>query len=188
MKKLIIVCTALMALTIAAGAQDHPKVEVFGGYVFNHYSLNNVGVILNGGTGSVSYNVTGTLGLVADFAGYHGNPQFGAAKVDTTRFSYLFGPKLAMRSNPNITPYFHALFGRVHESARAVFPGGPLLQAETQNAFGMALGGGVDVKVHNNIALRVVQADYMYTRFIDALDNHQGGVRVSTGFVFRFGT
>ncbi|HYL92042.1 MAG TPA: outer membrane beta-barrel protein [Alphaproteobacteria bacterium] len=188
MKKLVIVCAVLAAFSIAAGAQDYPKVEVFGGYVFNHYNLDKVGFNLNGGTGSISYNPTQTLGLVADISVYHGNPKFGIAELDTTRVSYLFGPKLAMRSNPKFTPYVHSLFGSVHESVTVKFPGVPSFPAETDNAFGMALGGGVDVKVHNNIAIRVAQVEYVFTKFRDAVDNHQSGVRISTGIVFRFGS
>jgi hypothetical protein len=47
----------------------------------------------------------------------------------------------------------------------------------------MVLGGGVDVAVHRNLAVRLIQADYFLTRFGGASQNN---ARISTGLVFRF--
>jgi opacity protein-like surface antigen len=195
MKKIIWLSIFTLALGMAAMAQDYPKAEVFGGYSFAHSTfdtgglggIGNIGVNLNGGSGSISFNPNKTLGLVADFGIYHGTPDVLGVGVGLTHVSYLFGPKLAMRSNEKVTPFFHALFGGVHEKASANIPGFGSFSS-TDNAFAMALGGGIDAKVHNNIAIRVVQAEYLLTKFNDLNNNRQNGVRISTGIVFRLGS
>jgi hypothetical protein len=54
----------------------------------------------------------------------------------------------------------------------------------------MTAGGGLDVRVHRHIAIRIIQAEYMMTRF-ENLDTGssalQNDIRLSTGIVFRFG-
>lgn len=171
MKKLIWLPIFLLALGVTAMAQDYPKAEVFGGYSYTHLSEAGDALNFNGGSASLSVNPNQTLGLVADVGVSH-TSSFGA---DANLFTYLFGPKLAMRSNDKFTPYVHALFGGARLSG-----GG-----SSSNAFAMALGGGLDAKVNNNVAIRLGQVEYMMTRFSGG-DGHQNGVRVSAGVVFRF--
>jgi opacity protein-like surface antigen len=177
MRKVIAVSIVLMAFTMAAMAQDSPKAEVFGGYSYVHTSEAGVGFNFNGGTGSLSVNPNKTLGLVADFGGYH-TSKFG---VGANLFTYLFGPKLAFRSNEKVTPFVHVLFGGAHLSA------GGFGLSGSDNAFAVAFGGGVDAKVNKNIAIRVAQVEYLLTKFTDGVDDRQNNVRISTGIVFRFG-
>jgi hypothetical protein len=65
----------------------------------------------------------------------------------------------------------------------------------SQDAFAMAFGGGVDIKLNRRIAFRPIQLDYVMTRFqplfISGLgdinrDRNQNNLRYSTGFSFRF--
>jgi opacity protein-like surface antigen len=191
MKKLVL-CAVFLAFSTAARTQDYPKVEAFGGYSFDHSTLKetptvNAGINLNGGTGSISFNPNRKLGLVAEIGGYHGSPNL-EGPTDLTKISYLFGPKVTMRSE-RLTPFAHALFGGVHESVTCPPAGtSPGSFTSTATAFGMALGGGFDVKVHKNIAVRLFQLDYVLTKFKDNFSNRQNGVRISTGAVFRFGS
>jgi hypothetical protein len=48
----------------------------------------------------------------------------------------------------------------------------------------MAVGGGVDAKVAPHVAVRLLQADWVYFHFQGQSFNNN--VRVSTGLVFRF--
>ena len=48
----------------------------------------------------------------------------------------------------------------------------------------MALGGGLDVNVNDRFAIRVVQAEYLRTRFFNETQNKG---RIAFGLVFRFG-
>jgi len=147
---------------LPAVAQDHPKVELFGGYQYTHLepSLN-----AHGWNASITGNMNHWFGLAADFS--------GAYKSGFKFHTYMFGPVIAARQSERVTPFVHALFGGAHASNGVSF-----------NGFSMALGGGLDVKVNNNVAVRFVQADWLLTRFEGITDKKN--VRVSTGIVFRF--
>jgi outer membrane protein OmpA-like peptidoglycan-associated protein len=56
-----------------------------------------------------------------------------------------------------------------------------------QNAFAMALGGGVDLKLTKHLAWRILQGEYLFTKFPDGNNNEQNSVRAASGLVFRFG-
>jgi len=60
--------------------------------------------------------------------------------------------------------------------------------ANTQNAFAMTAGGGVDYKLLDHFSVRPFQAEYLMTRFGEGTlgTRTQNNLRVSTGFLFRF--
>ncbi len=187
MKRLALLCGALVLFAGVASAQDSPRVEAFGGYSYLRANDFNTGENFNGGSGSLAYNFTPMLGVVADFGGYH----WSQAGVDSTVVSYLFGPKIALRHGP-ITPFAQALFGGAHASfsgnecdtARVHSEGGGCENFSTSdNAFSMALGGGLDWNATTHIGIRVIQAEYVMTRFGGDTQNN---ARISTGVVFRF--
>lgn len=176
-RKLVVLCAVIMAFSMTVWAQDAPKAEVFGGYSYAHTSIAGTGFNFNGGSGSLSVNPNKNWGLVADVGAYH-TSKFG---VDATLVTYLFGPKLAIRSNPKVTPFVHALLGGAHISA------GGFGLSGSDSAFAMALGGGIDANVNKNVAIRVGQVEYLLTKFTDGLDDRQNSVRLSVGIVFKFG-
>jgi len=176
MKRLALLCGALLLFAGIASAQDDaPKVEVFGGYSYlranpgTDFAAENY----NGGSGSIAYNFTRVLGVVADFGGYHWSPD-GA---DATVVSYLFGPKVALRHGP-ITPFAQVLFGGAHLSGSEFDEG-----SASENAFSLTAGGGVDWNATRHIGIRLIQAEYLMTRFFS---NTQNNARISTGVVFRW--
>jgi opacity protein-like surface antigen len=191
MKRLALLCGALLLFAGIASAQDEtPKVEAFGGYSYLHVSDNGAGASFNGGSGSLAYNFTPMLGVVADFGGYH----WSNSGVDANVISYLFGPKIAYRHGA-VTPYAQVLFGGAHISGGAgscadvrIRPQGTLGGCGTgsENAFAMTVGGGVDWNATPHIGIRLVQAEYLLTKFNDGLNNRQNNARISTGVVFRW--
>jgi opacity protein-like surface antigen len=173
MKRLALFCGAMLLFAGIASAQDSPKVEVFGGYSYLHESDSGVTNNFNGGSGSLAYNMTPWLGLVGDFGGYH----WSQAGADANVITYLFGPKIAYRRGP-ITPFAQVLLGGAHLSGSG---GGA-----AENAFAMTVGAGVDWNATAHIGIRLVQAEYLMTKFYDGLNNRQNDARISTGVVFRF--
>ncbi len=84
------------------------------------------------------------------------------------------GPTLSPARSKSVAPFVHALFGEVRASGGGV----------TDNSFGMALGGGLDVLgLHGHVGVRLVQADYLMSRFASTTQNN---VRISAGVVLRF--
>jgi hypothetical protein len=88
-------------------------------------------------------------------------------------YTYTFGPVLQARL-PVFQPFVHALFGGATASGGGV----------SDHAFAMFLGGGIDLGFRRGIAFRLVQADWMMTKFADETQNKQG--RVSAGIVIKF--
>ncbi|MGH9936514.1 MAG: outer membrane beta-barrel protein [Blastocatellia bacterium] len=172
----------LMAMfSTIASAQDAPKAELYGGYsaVFTQ------DFTLHGWQASIAGNLNNWFGMAAEFGGaYDSDTVFlGGSNIrrKSTLYSYLFGPRFSRRGGGRMTPFVHALFGGVH--AKAEVQGGVVNGDATQNGFGMALGGGLDVKLTETVALRVIQADYFLTR--SQGDSVSNG-RVSAGVVIRF--
>ena len=81
-----------------------------------------------------------------------------------------------------IAPFGQVLFGAAHANAAAFGT------ANTQNAFAMTAGGGVDYKLLEHFSVRPFQAEYLMTRFGEGTlgTRTQNNLRVSTGFLFRF--
>jgi peptidoglycan-associated lipoprotein len=175
MKRWVLVCGVLLFSAVAASAQDYPKAEVFGGYSYLHVSDQGASANFNGGSGSVSYNPNSWLGIVGDFGGYH----WSGSGADANVITYMFGPKIAFRSG-KVTPFVQTLFGGGHISGSAFGGSG------SENAFAMALGGGVDWNATEHIGVRLVQAEYLLTTFNDGANNRQNNARVSAGVVFRW--
>ena len=182
-----------------------PRVELFLGYsniMAAPKDLRNRIVDVQGGDTNIAFNFSRYVGLVGDFGGYHADTlTFNAAGspshdvgADGKVFTFMGGPRLSYRS-PHFTLFAQALFGDAN--ARKVTINGctgspactPLL---SENKFAMALGGGLDVNVYRHIAIRLIQAEYLLTRFRDpsspaGTSGTRNDVRLSAGIVFRFG-
>jgi len=186
--KLKLLVSLLAVLTFAAlsvSAQESaPKVDIFAGYSYLQANPGVTGVDafhLHGGSASFAYNFTTSWSGAADFGGYNNGNILGGHASGTVA-SYLFGPRYSFRHFRKITPFGQVLFGDAHANTH-VFN-----TSASQNAFGMAVGGGVDYKLFSHLALRPVQADYFLTRFGVGTTGTQtqNNVRLSTGFVIRF--
>lgn len=194
----------------ARNSTSTPKVEIFLGYsavraVPTDTQGNRI-VWLSGGSGSVAFNLNRYLGLVADFGGYKdtklqltgtgANPP-RSADASGTVFTYLGGPRLSFRKYDRVTPFVQALFGDAHASKVTLSncTGVLCTPLPTEDAFAMTAGGGLDVMLHRHIAIRVIQAEYLMTRFANLTAGTsttgdrqtQNDMRLSSGLVFGFG-
>jgi len=177
--------SAAAGTTLAQQATGNvPQVEVSGGYSYvrANPANSNGGFNLNGGSGSLTYNFTDHFSAVGEFGGYHfsGLP----AGLSSTMYTYLFGPRISLRKSGRVTPFAQVLLGggRLNASSGGVDAG--------ENGFAMAVGGGVDLNVNSRFAIRLVQADYLLTRFanVNGSSVTQNNARISAGLVFRFGS
>jgi outer membrane protein OmpA-like peptidoglycan-associated protein/opacity protein-like surface antigen len=187
------------------GGADTPKIELFLGYsnlLATPMSLSNRIDDLQGGDTNIAFNFNRYLGLVGDFAGYHANTltfnQVGGPSRDVgaggTAFSYMGGPRLSYR-RPHFTFFAQALFGDAN--ARKVTINGctgspSCAPLPSENSFAMALGGGLDLNLTRHLAFRIIQAEYLMTRFMDpssaaGTTGTRNNVRLSSGIVFRSG-
>ena len=98
-------------------------------------------------------------------------------------YTYIFGPRITLSGSRRMIPFVQILLGggRLNASSTGVKAG--------ENGFVMATGGGLDVPFHRHFAVRVVQAEYLLTRFnsVHGSPAKQSSVRISAGVVIRFG-
>jgi len=181
----------------AAGAADTrppgrlvPRYELAGMYQYVNFApgspFSDFGN--HGATGSFTYNASKWLGLTAEGGGYAFNrnlfPVTGSnAPVNGGFSSYLFGPRLNLRKFDHFVPFGEVLIGGAHG-------GSELIGGQSQNAFALAPGGGVDMVITKNFAWRVVELDYFMTGFSGnsvGATGRQNNFRVGSGAVIRFG-
>ena len=159
MKKLALSLFFLMLVPLTGAAQ---RVEIFGGLQYTHLqpAYNALGW-----NAAVTGNFKHFLGITGDFS--------GAYRSSVDFHSYTVGPVLTARL-PIVQPFVHALFG-----------GATLSAAGTSTTdFAMLVGGGLDIGLRKGIGIRLIQADWLSTRFGGFVDNSQG--RASAGLVLKF--
>ncbi len=172
MKKLLLVA-ALGCASVPALAQEPSRSDLF----FGPSYLNTDDQSLYGGGVAYSHYFKGSFGLVLD-ASLH----FGSSEgVDLRELNLLVGPQFAFNRKGSASFFVRALFGLRRDTAGLTVLGVSI--SESDSGFGMAFGGGLDLRLSWRWALRV-QGDYLYAkRDGETVD----GVRVSVGTVYRFG-
>ena len=189
MLKIVVGALLLVLVSLPAMAQsDFPKAEVFGGYSF--FRANPEGMNLHGWNASVTGNVTRWFGIEGDFSGHYGSPDvfgFTVPFVDVHSYTFMGGPKLSYRGG-SATAFAHFLIGGASAGTSA------FNVSVSSNTLAAAIGGGIDLNITKSIAFRVIQADYLMTRydsapqiFMSGFDKRQNNFRLSAGIVFRLG-
>jgi outer membrane protein OmpA-like peptidoglycan-associated protein len=192
------------AMPYSGGHDGTSKVDLFLGYSYLQsvpkLTDGNRLVWMNGGSTSIAFNLNRHLGLVADVGDFTNSEiRFtGAYKAtvdvhdtDGGVITYLFGPRLSFRNHSRITPFAQALFGGAHASEVVISKctsGCTLLP--TEDTFAMTAGGGLDIRIHRHFAIRLIQAEYLMTKFKDYSTgdtSSQNDMRLSSGIVFHFG-
>jgi opacity protein-like surface antigen len=183
--KLTILLTLLCAPSL--WSQEVPRAEIFGGYSYLNADTNNLASpsrqSANGWEASVSGNFNERFAVEGDFSGYYKTygidlSAFGLStvNVDVHDFSFSGGPRVNFRP-----AFFHALIGGDR------LTGSALGFSRSQNSFAAAFGGGVEVKVARQWAVRA-SADYVLTRHnvfeLPGTSFTQNNFRASAGVVF----
>jgi opacity protein-like surface antigen len=198
---LTLVC-ALFFVGLAYG-QEADKFEVTGDYSYlrfnpglpSYFNSQN----LNGGGGQAALYLNSWFGVAADFQGYGsytqclkpGNPLGSTGCASANLFTYMFGPQIKYRAG-KLEPFAEVLLGGAHSNfyANACTSEGLCgSKSPSNNAFAIAIGGGVDFHATEHIAIRIVDADYELTRFGNNFtngNNSQSNFRFQTGIQFRF--
>jgi hypothetical protein len=169
-------------LTTSLRAQVASKGEVFGGY--QHANLSD-GIATkrlssNGWNAAFAYYFSRWVGVKADFGGAYATDNTSSFQPFSVKtYTYTFGPVFSPWKDKRFTPFGEALFGRYHETL-AGYP-------NSDSAFAMLAGGGVDVRIARQFSVRAIQVDWLYTRPPSAVVFLQANsVRIGAGIVFRF--
>jgi len=174
MQKVTWLVSLVLWLGVTAMAQETPQAEVFGGYSHFVADVGGASVNMNGFHVSVRENFNSWFGGDLDFSTHYGTEV--GFNVNTQ--SIMYGPVFAYRKRSRVTPFAHVLLGAVRGSD------GFVGISKSATKVGVAPGGGVDVKLSDMVSIRLVEADYMMTRFLSV---RQDNIRVSAGIVLTFG-
>jgi len=173
---------------------------------------------LNGGGGGATFFLDKYLGVTGELMGYetaiwtanfpsrlvamppvvtpHGTTAIVPAGTYSARanmFTYLFGPVVRIPMK-KATVFGETLFGGSNTNGygnleRAIDAGGGTLSVSgSQHPFSMAVGGGLDINLSENVAIRVAEFDYFLTRYTNSITstNNQNNFRFLFGIVFQF--
>lgn len=180
--------TFFSSRAVAQNSDDaaFPKLEGFAGYsgVLTGFVLIKTGPGSSGQTdldsvagfeGAIIGNVNKVLGIKGDASihfGRYKEPDFTVpcglpacptqlANSHTRMFNFLVGPELKLRNHTRATPFADGLFGITRTSTRFSTSGAAFnFSGSTgDTAFGMAFGGGIDVRVTRRISFRF-SSDY----------------------------
>jgi outer membrane protein OmpA-like peptidoglycan-associated protein len=183
----LLVLSTLPLASQTAGETQPAKVEVFTGYSWMNSNSTITGTKTVGG---VTVPVTEELkdaksGFVVS-GSYFLNKWFGIT-LDTgahfgNNYDYdevLIGPTVRFPAT-HTQPFIHVLGGWTRLS--------PGIQ-NTNDVFGLAVGGGIDLKVARRLNIRLIQADYIYAQHDYGAGNprYVDNVRLAAGLVFLAG-
>jgi opacity protein-like surface antigen len=202
MRKLLVLCAAILCLSGAVLAQNDPTAPAA--------STQPMSVTLSGGQGrhrsmgsddfpwqvgmnflyqryDLSGNNDGLMGFQSSVAKYLGDSMFGIEASASATWGkitplikenvvfYGGGVRIAPRGR-RLTPWFHALFGGEHvRISQGIGPA-------SFNGFAFQVGGGVDWKFSSRMAFRV-QVDYLGPRISGVWQNT---INVGGGIVVSF--
>jgi opacity protein-like surface antigen len=210
MRKSLLVVALLLALPVIASAQDEvPKVEIFGGY--SYLRLDNAtglsqqvgGVVstapldrdANGFSASFTQNINSFLGITAEFSGHFTDAVgVNGQLLDRDAYFVTAGPRLAIRRFERFTPFLHIMAGMARQDVQnqnVSSSVGTSLVNQSDSGFAFVVGGGVDLNLSSRLGIRLLQADYILTRFSNrngaSSELNQANFRASTGFVLKLG-
>ena len=179
----IVALLLLISVSAPTAMAQGSKLDLYGGYDYVRYNVNpRISGLppaelfnANGASGQVAYYPNSWLGLVGEVSGY-ALARRGFAT--THQISYLFGPRINLR-HARYVLFGQVLLGRVWAEDGITFG--------SVTVFGIAAGGGIDVRVSRHIAIRPAQAEYFLTRFFDGNTNRQNNFRFGAGIVLRLG-
>jgi hypothetical protein len=189
--------SSLLFLATHLPAQDLGTVPVGeAGFSWSYLRLGEnagrAGNIPGGWKFSLTGNVTPWLGFTGEFSGHYGDREFPifspaetfALDVDTNVHTFLFGPRVFYRDNPDWTPFGHVLFGaaRINTDIGDFGPFASPIQ-ETETPLALLLGGGFDLHTSERISIRAIQVDYLLTR---PSDTNINSLRISVGLNYKW--
>jgi opacity protein-like surface antigen len=210
--RIAVVLGMVLLFGTVAFAQDYPKIETSPAFMYIRTTPNSSAFVVNGvavktqalncagGGGTLAYNFSSLVGIAADLGGckIFSNAYGAGNSVDGNEFTYLFGPRFTIRSGSAFEPFFEVNFGGMRISLTCKSSATNCVNATggntySKNAFALTAGGGFQVKLSKKISLRLVQAEYLYTRFGNQCalavcnnNNHQNSFRLKSGIVINW--
>lgn len=191
MKKLAGLGALLLLMAATAGAQQGPKLEIFGGGSYTWYTQPS-GVHLNmpGWTASADYYVFHWLSAQIEGTGvYNSYGSYGGHSSPSTIYSARLGPMIFPLGHRRLTPFVHILFGAAYYDHNYPAYGGFPASSYRKGSYSWEGGAGLDLTIKKHWAVRLVQADYGQVNFAPSGTNslRQSTYHAAIGVIYRFG-
>jgi len=206
MKHSVISAIIILLSVISSSAQDEKKPEFFGGYSLENFSSgitsNDLGTTttLDNRFNANGFHLAGTgfltkrLGLTADFSAHFDTRHdlFGSTtgQSKVSLYNLTGGPQFRFLNSSRFTPFVEGLAGIARRNLSETF--GATSFTDNPTSFALNLGGGIDYRINDRFAVRVLQLDYnpifARARTVNATaipDRTITGFRFSTGIVIR---
>jgi opacity protein-like surface antigen len=162
---------------------------------------------------SFTYNANSVLGLEADFKyntgdimkmqmqmptytddlSYYSSDSYSISEKYQD-FAFLSGPRFTLRKSKTVTPFAHALMGFDYAKLtdnESYYGSSMSMDVQKDTGFAAVVGGGIDLNVQKNLAVRLIQADYFLTKhnnnFTGQINETWNNMSLSFGVVLRFG-
>jgi len=175
--------TLLPPKSAIVSAQSVSSMEMGASYNYVHTNAPPGGCgcfSMNGGGGWISYSPFAAVAIVGELSMQHASNVSGSG-AGLTLTSYQAGLRYRFPQVRRVVPFAQVLLGGSHASGNYASDGG------LSNAFAATMGGGIDVPLTSGVAVRAFQADYYFTHFPNAVNDHQNNLRISVGLVFKLG-
>jgi hypothetical protein len=137
---------------------------------------------MQGGSIELGANVWRGWGIAADVTGVHAG-SIGTSGVPLSLVKTTFGPRYRWHADRRLSLYGQGLIGEAN-GFRSIFPTTAGLQTSA-NGFAAQVGGGIDYRLANRFALRVLDAAWSRTQLPNSTDNVQNNLRLGAGVVLR---
>lgn len=179
MRKFLIVCAAVLCLSMTAAAQERSPWQLGFGYQYQHYTnIQGEDFSNNGLHASMTRYLTDWFGVEGMVTAGFGHTSDTPSLVAKSVF-FGGGVHIAVPNQSRIEPWVHVIAGGDHFR----FTQTSTLGSMTSAAF-MA-GGGIDFKLGGRASWRV-EGDYLGTHFTTPTAYTQGNYSVGTGLIVNF--
>lgn len=208
MKRITLLAIIVLAAFATTFAQNDKKPEFFAGYSFETVDTGVTSTDLNTTTTldnrfkTNGLNLAGTgyltkrFGITGDFSANFDrrNDVFGTTSGQTkfSLYNLTAGPQFRFPGSGRLTPFVHGLAGISRRSFSETVASAASTFNDNKTSFTLNLGGGVDYKLSNRFAWRILQVDYnpifLGARTVNttAIPSHTlNGFRFSTGIVIK---
>ena len=138
---------------------------------------------MQGGSIELGANVWRGWGIAANVTGTH-TGSIGTSGLPLSLVTTTFGPRYRWHADRRVSLYGQALIGEAN-GFRSIFPAAAGSQPDA-NGLAAQVGGGVDYRLSDRFAMRVLDAGWSRTQLPNSTDNVQNTLRLGAGIVLRF--
>jgi hypothetical protein len=138
---------------------------------------------LQGGSIELGANVYHGWGIAADVTGTHAG-SIGTSGIPLSLVTATFGPRYRWHADRRLSLYGEGLVGEAN-GFRSIFPTPAGSQPEA-NSLATQVGGGIDYRLSNRLAIRCLDAAWSRTQLPNSTNNTQNTLQLAAGVVWKF--